>query len=332
VAKDASYRQGGSPEEGESRNLWHYTAPRYWPAWLLIGWLKLVALLPLRWSIRLHRGIGWAMTRLAPGRRRKLARSLALCFPEYSPEECERLAQRNLENMAIFVAEIGAAWFGNLERLASYVTILGKEHLDAALDRGRGVILFSGHFTAHEIAVPRVKEHMPHFAFMYSRRGNPLVNEFQRRGRLRAAHESFPSDDARSMLRTLSRNGVVWYAPDQARAPGSETVQFFAAHFEMPTSTSRLARISEAAVLPISYYRKADDSGYVVRFDPPLADFPSDDLAYDAQRLTHVLEDLIMEAPEQYKWNRRKILPGDFADFRKPRRTPDEPPRLAMRQ
>ena len=94
--------------EGESRNLWHYTAPRYWPAWLLIGWLKLVALLPLRWSIRLHRGIGWAMTRLAPGRRRKLARSLALCFPEYSPEECERLAQRNLENMAIFVAEIGA--------------------------------------------------------------------------------------------------------------------------------------------------------------------------------------------------------------------------------
>ena len=89
--------------------------------------------------------------------------------------------------------------------------IEGREHLDAAVARGKGVLLYSGHFTTLEICVPVVKGLVPLYAFMFRRRNNPLLNELQRRYRRKAAHVSVgehrrPLADANT---PQERNGVV---------------------------------------------------------------------------------------------------------------------------
>ncbi len=53
------------------------------------------------------------------------------------------------------IAECGAAWFGP-ERPGRF-DILGLEHLNAAVATGRGVILYTGHFTTLEIMRPAVQ-------------------------------------------------------------------------------------------------------------------------------------------------------------------------------
>ena len=48
--------------------------------------------------------------------------------------------------------------------------------------------------------------------------------------------------------------------------------------------------------------RRPDDAGYIVEFQPPLADFPSADLEADCLRINGWIEAQVRRAPEQYLW------------------------------
>jgi KDO2-lipid IV(A) lauroyltransferase len=110
---------------------------------------------------------------------------------------------------------------------------------------------------------------------------------------------------------------VIWYAPDQCFASRSTTVlPFFGAPQTVSTATSRLARASGAAVIPFAYRRSADDSGYVLRFEPALEDVGTDDDEAGTSRLLEVLERFIRDCPAQYAWTHRRLKhrPADLPD------------------
>ena len=285
--------------------LAQFLAPRYWLTWVFIAWLRLTAALPWRAAIALHRWIGCALWHVLPRRRHVVIRNLEVCFPELDSRTRLALARRSFENVAISVAEIAAAWF---RRRLPPVSIEDNEHLEAALAKGNGVILFSGHFTTLELTAQFVKPLTPCFAFMFRTRSNALLDAMQARGRRRTAHLSFNNSDSRAMLRALRNNAVVWYAPDQAyTGAGAELLPFFGEPAMTNTATSRLARLSGAVVLPFEFRRCDDGSGYVVRFEPPATEVPSDDETADTQQLTAILERFIRACPEQYLWTHRRF-------------------------
>jgi KDO2-lipid IV(A) lauroyltransferase len=258
--------------------------------------------------IKLHKRIGGLLARLLRGPARVVRRNLEICFPELDSESREDLARRHFESLGASIGELGSTWFGRHDRLQRLCRIEGLEHVQAALARGRGAILYSGHFTPLEICGPALKAALPRFAFMYSHRGNPLLDAMQLRGRARSAHESFDTDDVRALLRALRRNAAVWYAPDQAYAGRhSMLLPFFGEPAMTHTATSRIARMSGAAVVPLGYRRLPDDTGYVVELQPPLDDFPSEDIEADTRRLVALLEAMIRRAPEQYLWLHKKF-------------------------
>ena len=206
------------------RRFW---GPRYWATWVFVAWLRLTAVLPWRWAVKLHKHLGRVSARLQRRRHAIVRRNLETCFPHLTAPQVESLCAQHFENVGAFFAEVAISWFGDLRQFAGCVRIEGREHLDAAVARGKGVLLFSGHFTTLEICVPMVKDLVPLYAFMFRRRSNPLLNEMQRRCRRRAAHASVGSDDVRSLLRMLRRNATVWYAPDQARVDTGVLLPFF---------------------------------------------------------------------------------------------------------
>jgi KDO2-lipid IV(A) lauroyltransferase len=264
--------------------------------------------MPLRPAIKLHKAFGRALGGIARHRRRVVKRNLEICFPELDDAALEALTRGQFENIGACFAEIGFAWFASPARLAKLFEIEGREHLDAALAKGKGVILFSGHFTTLEICSPQVKALVPLFTFMFRPRHNALLNEFQMRGRLRASHVSFANTEVRAMVRTLRQNAVVWYAPDQVPADGTGVLlPFFGEPAMTNTATSRLARVSGATVIPFFFRRLPGDSRYLLRFSAPLDDLPSDDPSRDTARLTAVLEGFVRECPDQYFWTHRKF-------------------------
>jgi KDO2-lipid IV(A) lauroyltransferase len=282
-------------------------SPRYWPTWLFAFWLQLTAALPRRFALRLHKVLGRLVAVLSPRSRRVVRRNLEVCFPELDARSIRRIAGRYFANMGAFVAELALSWYGSEERRQSLCRVEGLEHLQAALARGKGVVLFTGHFTPIEICGPSVKALVPLYAFMFRPRRNPLMNALQNRGRANYAHVSVTNDNVREMLALLARNAVVWYSPDQASIDHGELVPFFSQPAMTSTAPSRLARLSGAAIVPLFYRRLPDDSEYLLRFHAPVAGVPSGDAIEDATKLSAVLESFVRECPEQYLWTHRKF-------------------------
>jgi len=274
-------------------------------------------MLPWRFAVKLHKHLGRMSARLQRRRRAIVRRNLETCFPQLTAPQVETLGAQHFENVGAFFAEVAISWFGDMRRMADYVRIEGGEHLQAAIARGKGVLLFSGHFTTLEMCVPMVRDLVPLYAFMFRRRSNPLLNEIQRRCRVRAAHASVGSDDVRSLLRMLRKNATVWYAPDQVRVDTGVLVPFFGEPAMTSTAASRLARVSGVAVIPLFFCRLADDSGYLLRFYPQLDDFPTKDELHDTARLMSILEGFVRECPAQYFWTHKKFKgrPSEMRDL-----------------
>src|SRR5260370_8035265 len=82
-------------------------------------------------------------------------------------------------------------------------------------------------------------------------------------------------DDIRSMIRALKNNEAVWYAPDQAyRNKGAAMVKFFGIPAATTTATSRLARISGAAVLTYFPHPPPAPRAHHPLITPPFPTYP----------------------------------------------------------
>lgn len=283
-------------------------APRYWGLWLLLGLMRLSVWLPYGWQMGVAKRLGRLIFLLARRRRGYAWANLQTCFPELSETEREQLLAAHFEALGASLAEMALGWFASEGKLTSLVRIRGGHHLEDALQRGKGVILFTAHFTTLEICGPLLKRLCPDLCAMYRPHRNRLLDEAFRRGRLRSASQVIAKDNVRGMIRCLKRNGVVWYAPDQSyRGKQSELVEFFGAPAMTNVATSQLAKLTGSAVVPYFPRRLADNAGYEMVFGPPLENFPGDDPVADTRRLNQLLEEHIRTCPEQYYWVHRKF-------------------------
>ncbi|VAW74862.1 Lipid A biosynthesis lauroyl acyltransferase [hydrothermal vent metagenome] len=284
-----------------------FLMPRFWPTWLMFGVLRIIILLPYRWQMRIGRLIGRLALKLAKHRRKIAEVNLALCFPETTPQQQASLLKAHFDSLGCGIVETALCWWGSESKLRGITRLTGIEHLQAALKRGKGVILLSAHFTTLELGGRLLAMHTP-FHVLYRQHKNPLFEAVMRKSRQRRFEKAIARDDMRDLLASLKSGMPVWYAPDQNHG-GSQSV--FAPFFGVPASTlstpSRIAKISGAAVVPFYPTRLPDDSGYQLTLYPALENFPSDDAEQDATRLNALLEKAIREMPEQYLWVHRRF-------------------------
>ena len=264
------------------------------------------------WCIQRRMGgaAGALMHRLMRRRRRIAETNLALCFPHLDDAARSRLVRRHFRSLGLGLVETALAWWGGESRIMARSRIVGAEHLEAALDRGRGVILLGGHFTTFELS-GRILASRFECGATYRPHDDPRWDAILRAGRGRHLAALVPHKDARAMVRHLAGNRILWYAPDQdfssRRGRRNVFARFFAEPATTTTATAWLARTSGARVVPFASYRVADDSGWEVVIGPALEDFPSGGDTEDAARLNAVLETQIERSPEQYLWVHRRF-------------------------
>lgn len=276
--------------------------------WCGIGLLWLVTRLPYRWLLPIGAMTGRVLHFLAPRRRRIARVNIRLCFPELDEHQQRDLVRRHFETMGIMLMETGLSWWSKPQRLCPLSQIEGLEHLEAALARGRGVMLLGAHYTTLEISGPLLSCHVrqPVDSF-YRQHENPVIEYVMRRGRERHLNSIVPRDSIRDLLRSLKQNHIIWYAPDQAyQGKGSALVPFFGVAASSNTGTSRIIKMSGAALLPYHSMR-LPQGGYRLRISAPLENFPSGDDIADTLRIHRIIEDNIRQCPEQYFWLHRRF-------------------------
>ena len=79
--------------------------------------------------------------------------------------------------LGIGLFETAMAWWAPDDKLRGLARVAGAEHLTAALARGNGVLLLTGHFTMLELGARFITWHQPFLSLIHisSGRGYPAV-------------------------------------------------------------------------------------------------------------------------------------------------------------
>lgn len=281
--------------------------PRFWLTWVAVGVLRLLALLPYGLIQTLGPAVGRLYVLAMPGRKVIARTNIDLCFPDRSPEWRKQLLKDSFDSLGKTLLEAPLAWWAPTRRVAKLAHIHGMENLQAALARGKGVLLLTAHLNSPEFG-GRLLVNEQSFVAMYRPSNNPVIDRMISRARLRWLPQIITRHNVRGVIRALKEGKAVWYAVDQ-NAGRRESV--FAEFFGIPASTNpataRLARLSGALVVPFRAVRREDGKGHDIFLEAPWEDFPSGDLVADTRRVNDLVERWVRETPEQYMWIHRRF-------------------------
>ena len=279
--------------------------------WVLMHLLiALCAVFPLRMLRRVGKGMGWIAWRVFGVRKRVVVDNISLSFPGAPSDRVDAIALESCEQYGMALMEF--ARFRRLSRraLMEMVDVEGMEHLDDALSRGKGAVLFSGHFGNWEL-----------LGAVVARRGYPLhvtdtnhSNELTHRiiSSLRIGQGMTviaPSEPSSRITGLLSENKFVSYLADQdARRDG-----IFVDFLGRPASTVRGPAIfsirKRCPIVALFLVRRGVDRHLAVVEKPIWPDprLEGRDAIRDlTQRYTRILEKYIRESPGQYFWMHRR--------------------------
>lgn len=235
-------------------------------------------------------------------------------FPEKSAEECRRITENSIRNIArgvaAFVRLPPAQDIGGTDWVVGH----GMEHLERAYAEGKGAITFTAHYGCWEI--------LPSFIMHYCKKGgivlrpldNPRLELMIAKSRSVSGSLMIPRKNMlRQGLRLLHEKGVLGILIDQNFAPGGIFVDFLGRLASTTPIVSILARRTGALVLP-THTRWMGDKVHVF-IEPPLPLSDDQDLdiamARDTLAMTKIIERWVREDPTQWLWlhNRWKRQP-----------------------
>lgn len=284
-----------------------FLAPKYWLMWLAFGLMRLVSMLPLRWSQALGAGLGMLVYRLVPSRRRVARINIRQAYPDYNEDQIRALNIASFKSLGISIFEIALAWWARRDYMRAICEVEGKQHLDSAVARGKGVILLTGHFTTLEIGAMLIGLQTT-LNGVYKKAHNPMFNAFMAHYRSTYGEELIENKNVRALIRGLRKGRATWFAPDQDFAEQDILfTPFLGGVASTLTATTRMAEMTGAEVVPFYPLRLDRGKGYRLVILPALQDFPSGDIEADSARINKSIEDMVYANPEQYGWVHKRF-------------------------
>ena len=288
-------------------NARDFLAPRYWPLWFAFGILRLISMLPIRWTQAIGTGLGILVYRLVPSRRRVARINIRQAYPDFDEAQIRALNIASFKSLGISVFEFAQAWWRDRDYMRSICKVEGTQHLDNALAEGKGVILLTGHFTTLEIGAMLIGLYTP-LNGVYKKAHNPMFNAFMAHYRSTYGEELIENKNVRALLRGLRRGRATWFAPDQDFADQDIVfTPFLGGIASTLTATARMSEMTGAKVVPFYPQRLEHGQGYRLVILPALEDFPTDDIEKDSARINKAIEDMVYANPEQYGWVHKRF-------------------------
>ena len=279
----------------------------FWLARAVLGFFRV---LPLGAGVALARIIArWGFW--FPKLRRTGERNLELAFPNLSAGERRRLLRGAFENLGRLLAMFSR--FPNRgDVLKSLIECEGLEHLQAAKQQQRGVILFTGHLGAWELSSFGLSLFGYPLSFLVRQIDNPKIEAIVDRARRSRGNRTIDKTSAaREMLQVLRDGGTLGILVDLNTL---DREAIFVDFFGRPASTTfivaKLALRTGAEVLPVFAPWDQERKRIKLIIDEPLRIERTGDEDEDVRRLTReytrVVEDYVRRYPDQWLWIHRR--------------------------
>jgi KDO2-lipid IV(A) lauroyltransferase len=229
---------------------------------------------------------------------------------ERSEAELRAVAMESYANFGRMAFEY--AWFPRLTQagVRSVVALTGREHLDAALARGKGAVLVGCHFGNWEILATLATMGYP-LTFLVGEQHNILVDGLMNRLRARFGVEIIPiTGSLTGVFRALRRDRLVALLSDQDAGKNGVFVDFLGLPASTPFGPARFAASAGAALIPWVVVRRQGGRHEIVvcpAVEPPPEDVSEDEAVRRlTQGYTRAFEEYVRAHPEQYFWMHRR--------------------------
>ena len=179
---------------------------------LAAGILRGAGYLPGRWRAILGAMLG-DLVRLGMTRARNVVdANLTIAFPRMGLTQRHTLRRAHFRALGQATLELGPLWYWPLPRALGLIReVRGDDLVDAALAKGRGVILFTAHLGAWEAAVLYIGQRWP-VTVPYMETRNPAVNARIMAGRGRSGAQLVPKEGGiRPLLQALHKETLSVY-------------------------------------------------------------------------------------------------------------------------
>ena len=242
-------------------------------------------------ALLLHRFATKARTRV----RRNFARVVA-------PDELDRTVREAFRSYARYWAEAFRAADIASAQIDARTTAEDWDIVDAALDRGQGIVVLLAHHGSWDTAARWAETKGYHLAVVAEVvRPRALFAKFVA---LREAigMEVVPLQRGGSVTARLvevaKANHFIGLLTDRDLTGKAPVVEFFGEPTRMPIGAVVLSRRSGAPIVPIAMLQRPDRRWHI-KVHPPVA-VDDVELRVAAQRVAHAIEDIIRDAPEQW--------------------------------
>lgn len=277
---------------------------------LVVGFLRLFALLPWRAVQAVGAAIGWLMWKL-PNRSREVARvNLAKCFPALSTVEREALLGRALMDIGRTFTESACAWIWPAQKSIDLVReVEGLDVLEAALASGKGVVGITSHLGNWEV--------LNHF---YCSQCKPII--FYRPPKLKAVDELLQKQRVQmgnkvaastkegilSVIKEVRRGGAVGIPADPEPSLSSGVfVPFCATQALTSKFVPNMLSGGKAVGVFLHALRLADGSGYKVILEAAPEGMYSDNVEEGVAAMSAVIGRYVQAYPSQYMWTMKRF-------------------------
>lgn len=250
---------------------------------------------------------------LAVRQRRIALESLSLAFAkEKSGQEIERIAK----DCFISMAKSGVELVFLMDKpllLEKRVQITGRENLEKALAKGKGVILVSAHFGNFPLLLARLSlQGYKAGGIMRQMRDARVEKIFlakRQRFKIKTIYSQPRKVCVEETIRSLRNNELVFIPLDQNFGTGGVFVNFFGSKAATAVGPVVLAQRTKAELVPCFIVRQKDDTHKIIfeqALDLETRGSPQDMVSLNIQRLTSIIESYIRKYPSEWGWIHRR--------------------------
>lgn len=278
------------------------------PLWfLLIAFLTILGALPYQLRCRCGGFLGILIMKMKPKRFQVALTNIKRCFPEKSPSCHQEMARKHFRSLGICIIETGFAWGVASLRLRSKMIVEGLEHLHSAQSEGQGVLLMSAHTASLDLMGVALAQAGLKYHAMVRRQKNEFINWFAKKIRRRYACSVFYQGEQMRCCRLLRKGERLVYFPDQDYG---ERHSLFVPFFGMPAATvvatEKMAKIGQASIVPVFFFRDELQKAYRLIFFPAIEQRSSTQEEV-LLACNQAIEAGVTMYPEQYLWAHKRF-------------------------
>ena len=280
-----------------------------------------VRLLPQRWLFRfadLVARIGFYCFR---GFRTRSTTNIAVAFGKQPGDAAvEDTARRSLRNFLRSCMEIAVALEVSERELQVSIPLVGREHLDAALAKGSGVLVLSAHLGNFFLVGTRLAIEGYTISVLINQPSDKRLAELMDSYRLQVRQKTIHAHPRREALKalhdSLRRNEITLIISDEYRRGEGVEVTLFGRIVIARRGPATMALRTGAAVVPACMIRQGDGSLKLI-IEPELELDRSGRSAAQVKentiRITKWLERTVRTYPDQWNWMNMRWWKDDEA-------------------